>query len=58
MKTFIIFVLATQGLLFLGFAFYTVHTTGRTDGLADIANSTLMCIECTVLAVAAGFRKK
>lgn len=58
MKALIITILAIQTLLFLALAFYTVHTTGSTDGLADIANSKLMWINAAALAVAAGLRKK
>ena len=58
MKVFIISILAIQTLLFLALAFYTVHTTGSTDGLADIANAKLLCIDAAALAVAAGLRKK
>ena len=58
MKTLIICILFLQTLLFLALAFYTVHTTGSTDGLADIANSKLVWIEAAALAVAAGLRRK
>ena len=58
MKVFIICILSIQTLLFLGLAFYTVHTAGSTDGLADIANSKLVWVEYAALAVAAGLRKK
>lgn len=58
MKVLIVCILATQTLLFVALAFYTVHTTGSTDGLADIANSKLMWINATALAVAAGLRRK
>ncbi|AGB27284.1 hypothetical protein Mycsm_07190 (plasmid) [Mycobacterium sp. JS623] len=58
MKVFIVSILAIQTLLFLALAFYTVHTTGSTDGLADIANSKLMWINAAALAVAAGLRRK
>jgi hypothetical protein len=58
MRTLIICLLALQTLLLLALAFYTVHTTGSTAGVADIANSKLLWISTGALAVAAGLRKK
>lgn len=58
MKALIICILAIQTLAFLALAFYTVHITGSTNGLADIANSKVMWIEVAALAVAAGLRRK
>jgi hypothetical protein len=57
-KVFIVCTLSLQTLLFLALAFYVVHTTGSTDGLADIANSKLVWIDTAALAVAAGLRRK
>lgn len=58
MRVLIICILAIQTLAFLALAFYAVHITGSTNGLADIANSKLIWIEVAALAVAAGLREK
>jgi hypothetical protein len=57
-KVSIVCILSIQTLLFLALAFYTVRTTGSTDGLADIANSQLVWTDAAALAVAAGLRRK